>query len=225
MSGLIRPEARFYDSPEEFEAAESDYRDHLKADLIEAEQKCDEMRLDRGDLKSLIRIVQRDRGERITERNEARQERDELQGSFDLRWKADMRAIDKWHQAGNDELRWPDHADLCVWLMGRITELEADIKQLHGLKDRTEIEGLYTQEIHNLKAEIKRLLLLEECAATALVNKDKRITELEAENRKLLERLLHFATEGINTGEVDKQFLYLEHIKGDITRHLTGEAT
>ncbi len=34
--------------------------------------------------------------------------------------------------------------------------LKAEIKYLHGLKDRTEIEGLYTQEIYNLKAEIKR---------------------------------------------------------------------
>lgn len=38
--------------------------------------------------------------------------------SFDLRWNADMRAIRRWQQAhpGND-LVWPDHADLCVWLM------------------------------------------------------------------------------------------------------------
>jgi hypothetical protein len=38
--------------------------------------------------------------------------------SFDLRWKADMRAIKRWQEAhpGND-LTWPDHADLCVWLL------------------------------------------------------------------------------------------------------------
>ncbi len=38
--------------------------------------------------------------------------------TFDLRWKADMRAIDRWQQAhpGTDHV-WPDHTDLCVWLM------------------------------------------------------------------------------------------------------------
>jgi hypothetical protein len=38
--------------------------------------------------------------------------------SFNLRWKADMRAIKRWQEAhpGN-ELTWPDHADLCVWLL------------------------------------------------------------------------------------------------------------
>jgi hypothetical protein len=37
---------------------------------------------------------------------------------FDLRWQADMRAIKLWQAAhpGND-LVWPDHADLVVWLL------------------------------------------------------------------------------------------------------------
>jgi hypothetical protein len=50
--------------------------------------------------------------------NRLRAQRDELQDSFDMRWKADMRAIKKWQAAnqGND-LVWPDHADLVVWLM------------------------------------------------------------------------------------------------------------
>lgn len=41
--------------------------------------------------------------------------------SFDLRWKADMRAIKRWQEAhpGND-LTWPDHADLCVWLLEQL---------------------------------------------------------------------------------------------------------
>ncbi len=49
---------------------------------------------------------------------EARKERDELQASFDLRWKADMRAIARWRVANpGNELVLPDHADLCVWLL------------------------------------------------------------------------------------------------------------
>lgn len=54
----------------------------------------------------------------ISERTELTEERDDLQATFDLRWKADMRAIKRWQAAhpGND-LTWPDHADLVVWLM------------------------------------------------------------------------------------------------------------
>lgn len=39
--------------------------------------------------------------------------------SLEIRWKADMRAITRWRVAhpGND-LESPDHADLCVWLLG-----------------------------------------------------------------------------------------------------------
>lgn len=42
---------------------------------------------------------------------------DEMRASADLRWKADMRAIERWHAAGNPELVWPDHTDLVVWLL------------------------------------------------------------------------------------------------------------
>lgn len=52
------------------------------------------------------------------ERDAAVAERDELQQTFDLRWDANMRAIRRWQEAhpGND-LVWPDHADLVVWLL------------------------------------------------------------------------------------------------------------
>ena len=53
-------------------------------------------------------------------------DRDDLQSSADLRWKCDMRAIKAWQAAhpGND-LVWPDHADLCVWLMEQLTDEKA----------------------------------------------------------------------------------------------------
>ena len=42
----------------------------------------------------------------------------EHDASLDLRWKADMRAIKRWQEAHpGKELIWPDHADLCVWLL------------------------------------------------------------------------------------------------------------
>lgn len=45
----------------------------------------------------------------------------DLERSFDLRWNADMRAIKRWQAAhpGND-LVWPDHADLVVWLLDQL---------------------------------------------------------------------------------------------------------
>ncbi len=47
--------------------------------------------------------------------------RAELQATFDLRWKADMRAIKAWQAAHpGKELVWPDHADLVVWLLGEV---------------------------------------------------------------------------------------------------------
>ena len=49
----------------------------------------------------------------------AREHLAELEATFDLRWRADMRAIKTWQAAhpGKD-LTWPDHADLVVWLVG-----------------------------------------------------------------------------------------------------------
>lgn len=49
-----------------------------------------------------------------------RQELVEFEQTFDLRWKADQRAIKMWQAAGKGrELTWPDHADLVVWLLER----------------------------------------------------------------------------------------------------------
>ena len=49
----------------------------------------------------------------------------ELHYTFDLRWEADMRAIKQWREAnpGNEDV-FPDHTDLCVWLMGQMKGLE-----------------------------------------------------------------------------------------------------
>lgn len=53
---------------------------------------------------------------------------DEQERSLKLRWDAQSRAIKSYHDAhpGNDFL-WPDHADLCVWLLEQL-EAKADQK-------------------------------------------------------------------------------------------------
>lgn len=55
----------------------------------------------------------------------ARESAEDLQSNFDLRWNCDMRAIKAWQAAhpGND-LVWPDHADLCMWLLEELAALK-----------------------------------------------------------------------------------------------------
>lgn len=53
----------------------------------------------------------------------------ELKEFFEVRSDADRRAIKRWHAAHIDKTNlWPDQADLCVWLMDRIAELEDQLK-------------------------------------------------------------------------------------------------
>jgi hypothetical protein len=51
-----------------------------------------------------------------------------MKATFDIRWKADMRAIKKWQEKTGRDMVWPDHADMCVWLMEQIDQLEKKLK-------------------------------------------------------------------------------------------------
>ncbi|MCK1670352.1 hypothetical protein [Bradyrhizobium sp. 150] len=55
---------------------------------------------------------------------EAADELETFERSFDLRWKADMRAIKRWQAATGRKLTWPDHADLCVWLLEELERVK-----------------------------------------------------------------------------------------------------
>lgn len=50
-----------------------------------------------------------------------KEELDNLRRTFDIRWKADMRAIKHWQKAhpGKENI-WPDHADMVVWLLDQL---------------------------------------------------------------------------------------------------------
>lgn len=61
---------------------------------------------------------------------EAEKDRDELQAGFDLRWKADIRAISRWKGSTGQTMNWPDHADLCCWLMDGLAASEASRAKL-----------------------------------------------------------------------------------------------
>lgn len=58
----------------------------------------------------------------------------EQQAAFDLRWNADMRAIKKWQRETGRDLTWPDHTDLCVWLIKRVEALEKDAVRYRWLR-------------------------------------------------------------------------------------------
>lgn len=81
------------------------------------------------------------------ERDAAKAERDDLQATFDLRWEADMRAIKRWQAAEpGRELTWPDHADLCVWLLERreddLARFTAAMKAMEEELDRRQNRDL-----------------------------------------------------------------------------------
>ena len=61
-------------------------------------------------------------------------ENEEYKASFDLRYKADQRAIERWRKATGREMVLPDQADLCVWLSGENEELRrASARVKHAL--------------------------------------------------------------------------------------------
>lgn len=55
---------------------------------------------------------------------------EDLEQTFDLRWEADLRAIRRWQIATGKTLTWPDHADLCVWLLESLDVQEREIGRL-----------------------------------------------------------------------------------------------
>lgn len=92
-----------------------------------------------GDLSALIhrlRFQYADNGagyntEFTADMHAAADELEEREQSFALRHDADMRAIKRWQEAhpGND-LVWPDHADMCMWLLGEIERLRDALESL-----------------------------------------------------------------------------------------------
>lgn len=59
---------------------------------------------------------------------EAEREITEQERSFKLRWSADQRAIKRWRAAHPEKANvWPDHADLCLWMMHRLALAEQGV--------------------------------------------------------------------------------------------------
>lgn len=86
-----------------------------------------------SDLRFILASLENARDSARARVAELESEIDEYERTFKFRWRADQRAIKRWQEAnpGND-LVWPDHADLVIWLSeearcsaARIAELEA----------------------------------------------------------------------------------------------------
>jgi len=84
-------------------------------------ERCRKEYLNQGDHWRRVAILQA-----CDEIEQLRAEISELETTFDTRWKADMRAIKRWQEGhpGN-ELIWPDHTDLCVWLLEELEKKKA----------------------------------------------------------------------------------------------------
>ena len=94
---------------------------------------------------------------------------DELRRGFDLRWKATQRAIARWRaeDPAGRALEQPDHADLCCWLMDRLTTAEAECERLRAeaadvLAELVAVEGHHVATDRVFRLALKRLRALTE---------------------------------------------------------------
>lgn len=51
----------------------------------------------------------------------------ELRQTFGMRYRADMRAIKMWQKETGEELKWPDKADLLIWLLKKNAAVRNDL--------------------------------------------------------------------------------------------------
>lgn len=101
------------------------------------------------------------------ERDEAWEKLAEHESSFKLRWAADMRAIKRWQaEAPGRELTWPDHADLCVWLLAERDALRAALRELDeatnasfpAYESTAQAQAAWGDRIYNARQRARALL-------------------------------------------------------------------
>lgn len=78
----------------------------------------------------------------------------DLTASFELRHRADMRAIARWQAATGRDMEWPDHADLVVWLLERLEAAECRATELERQAgDRVTVMHAAADELERLWIE------------------------------------------------------------------------
>ena len=108
-------------------------------------------------------------------REELIQELKERDHSFSLRWKADMRGIEKWKETTELELVWPDHGDLVSHLMERLAHAESVIDSARFLGKRV----LELDVLDERAEEFEIVLHIEKYDATWKPGEIKRTTPSE----------------------------------------------
>lgn len=98
------------------------------------------------------------RADLIAECERLRAEIETHDASFNLRWRADQRAIKCWQEAhpGND-LVWPDHADMVVWLMDECERMRHDLDRYSSSVQLMSRAQEVADQIESDIAEIERL--------------------------------------------------------------------
>ena len=100
------------------------------------------------------------------------EELQEYKSSFEIRWGADMRAIKHWQDATGKDHIWPDHADLCVWLLQQLDSAQALIETCEAALQRIKAQIYVKPLLSRSDDELRELVLLlhseAHCALTAI---------------------------------------------------------
>ena len=70
-------------------------------------------------LASMLEQAARQQGEIEALRKDA----EELQATFDLTWSANLRAINRWREKTGQQLVFPHHDDLVIWLLAELEKV------------------------------------------------------------------------------------------------------
>lgn len=73
--------------------------------------------------------LERERDQNKIDINELVLERDELQHTFELHYKADMRGIAAWQESTGKTLEWPDKGRLVEWMLAERDALQAKLAE------------------------------------------------------------------------------------------------
>lgn len=86
-----------------------------------------------------------------------RRQLEEHQRTFDLRWNASMRAVKRWQEAHPGKgLTWPDHADLCMWLMDQLeAEREANRVLNAGVTTAAEHWEILNAQMQDTRSQLE----------------------------------------------------------------------
>jgi hypothetical protein len=96
-------------------------------------------------------------------KKELKDQVDELELLFDIRWRADRIAIKRWQKETGEDMKWPDHADMVVWLLNKLSKIQQKVKRLERQPKLKELESQLkaTVEVYTNTVEASDKLFVE----------------------------------------------------------------